>query len=122
MCIVTQLPSSACKHTIRRYAQRAGTALSYVQLVHTTQRLRFETTLAARRMPPAFGTADALATLGGSQAAAAAETAVAPSTSAMAEKTQLKPPGEWRMKPLRDGEPPSKPNLLFDNRLKYCSP
>ena len=62
-------------------------------------------------MPPSFGTADALATLGGSHGAAGA--AVATSSSAVGEKMQLKPPGEWRLKPLKDAETPSMPRWIF---------
>ena len=64
-----------------------------------------------KKMPPAFGTADALATLGGLQGVTGAD--LGPSMPAVGEMLQLKPPGEWRVNPSKQAEPPGKSSVYL---------
>ena len=73
---------------------------------------------AGRRLPHQFGTADALATLGNSQGGSAT---AGPSVAA-AEKSQLKPPGEWRLRPQMEVEPTSEsPASQIDQQEEWMN-
>lgn len=75
------------------------------------EELRSDLFATGKKMPPAFGTADALAALGGLQGVTGADTG--PSMLAVGEMPQLKPPGEWRLNPSKQAEPPGKSSVYL---------